>query len=296
MQGPELRDFLLQLQGELTSQELIGSRAMSLPANTEPDFRSLKRVVSLEQMIGMSHGQWLREMIEEDRLTSFFQPIINVKEDRIQGYEALLRGKEKDGSLITPNHMFHTATDANIMFQLDLAARRSAVTNASRLGIGNHSLFINFNPTSVYDPSYCLRTTVSACENLGLDPSTIVFEVTETEEVRDIKHLKGILSFYRRAGFRVALDDVGAGYASLNTLQSLEPDVIKIDRNLITDVHKDTFRQNIVEHLVSIAKRQGIQVLAEGIEQQVEFDTLKHYGIDFAQGFLFGKPSDQLVN
>lgn len=294
MPGASLRAFLLELRGELSSQELAGSRTMTLPSGAEPDFRSLKRVVSLEQLVGMSHGAWLRELIEEDRLTSWFQPIVDARSQETIGFEALLRGLEKDGSLLSPGHMFDTAADANIMFQLDLAARRSAVENASKLDIGNRWLFVNFNPTSVYDPSYCLRTTVSACEQLGPDPGSIVFEVTETEKVSDMTHLKGILAFYRKAGFRVALDDVGAGYAGLNTLQRLEPDVIKIDRDLIIGIDKSDLSQTIVQHLVEIGRTQGITVLAEGIETQAELDIVTGFGVDLLQGFHFGRPSADL--
>jgi EAL domain-containing protein (putative c-di-GMP-specific phosphodiesterase class I) len=149
--------------------------------------------------------------------------------------------------------------------------------------------------TAICDPSYCLRITVSACENAGLQPSSIVFEVTETDLVTDVRHLRGILAFYRKAGFRVALDDLGAGYAGLNLLKDLEPDIIKIDRHLITDIDTDTFKQNIVEHLISLAHKQQIKVVAEGIETQGEYTKLKAMGADLLQGYYLARPQAELI-
>lgn len=287
--------LMLQLRGVLTERELSGSKAMSVPKGTTSGFEHLHRVVPLDRLIGMSQGEWLKDLIEEDRFTSFFQPIVHTETQAIYGYEALFRGLEADGSPINAGHIFQTAENAGMLFQVDLAGRRSAVDQAAHQGIGSAMLFINFNPTAIYDPAYCLRTTVSACNDLGLRPEQIVFEVTETEEVEDTNHLRGILAFYRDAGFMIALDDVGSGYSGLNMLADLEPDIIKIDRHLITGIESNPFKQNIVEHLVLIARRQRIKVLAEGIETEAEQAFLAGLEIDYMQGFLFGKPSKELT-
>ena len=291
----QLNSFLIQVGGVLSSQELAGTKAMTLPRGKEPDVQALGRVMTLDRLISLSHGKWLQEMIEQERYTSFFQPICNNRNRQVVGFEALFRGFETDQSAISPGHIFQTAADAGILFQVDLAARRSAVRRSAELGINNDWLFINFNPTAVYDPSYCLRTTVSYCDELGLKPEQIVFEVTETEKVEDIRHLRGILSFYRKAGFRVALDDVGAGYSGLNILQTLSPDLIKIDRHLIEDINNDPFRQNIVEHLTAMAHQQDIKVLAEGIETAAEANHLQGSSVDFVQGYYFGRPGNALT-
>ena len=291
-----LKPFLIQIGGTLTGQELRGSNALALPKGTEPDFRNLARTMTLERMVGLSGGQWLRQMIQEDRFTSFFQPIIWAETGELKGYEALFRGLEHDGSILSPGYIFDTAETAGMMFQVDLAGRRSAVQNAAKQKIGDARLFINFNPTAIYDPSYCLRTTVSACEELGLRPQQIVFEVTETDEVTDVNHLRGILSFYRKAGFRVALDDVGAGYSGLNLLRDLEPDFIKIDRYLIIDIDADEFKQNIVGHLIAMAHTLRIKVIAEGIETKAESDWLKKAGVDLVQGYYYARPNAELLS
>lgn len=282
--------LMVKLRGLLTSRELSGAKAMSVPKGTEPNMVNLHRVVSLEQLIGLSQAEWLQDMIHEDRFTSLFQPIIDAKTNALLGHEALFRGQEKSGVMLGAGPIFQAAKQAGLLFQIDLAGRRSAVETAARHSIGSSWLFINFNPTAIYDPAYCLRTTVSTCNALGLEPEQIVFEVTETEEVEDLAHLKGILSFYRDAGFKVALDDIGAGYSGLTRLADLEPDIIKIDRHLITEIETQPFKRSIVEHLTAIAHQQGIKVLAEGIETEAERDVVSEIGVDYFQGFLFGKP------
>jgi len=122
-------------------------------------------------------------------------------------------------------------------------------------------------------------------------PSDVVFELTETHRAHDKSHLKGILAFYRTAGFGIALDDVGAGWSGLNLLHELRPDYVKIDMELIRDVHEDPFKQTIVHHLLSIARAHSIGTIAEGIETQGEADWLTARDVDYLQGYLFGRPA-----
>lgn len=294
--GDDLAKFMIKLEGELTPQELAGTKALTMPTGKQPDVSTLSRVMPLEQMVGLASGAWLRELIEEDRFTSFFQPIVNVASGEIFGYEALFRGKERDDKLLSPGHIFKTAERSGILFNVDLAARRSAVERASELGLGDARLFINFNPSAIYDPAYCLRTTVSACEELGIKPSSIVFEVVETSAVDDVEHLKGILKFYRRAGFKVALDDVGAGYSSLNLLEELRPDLMKIDRHLIIDIDAQPFKQSVVSHLISLAHAEDIKVVVEGVETDAECQVLTDMKADYIQGYHIARPRPKLLS
>ncbi len=204
--------------------------------------------------------------------------------------EGLFRLRDGDGTMIPPGHVFAVASDAGLLFSLDLIARRSAVEAAARAGVRS-KVFVNFNPSSVYDPSYCLRTTAAAIQELGMRASDVVFELTETQRAHDKSHLKGILAFYRNAGFGIALDDVGAGWSGLNLLHELRPDYVKIDMDLIRGVHEDPFKQTIVHHLLTIARTHAIGTIAEGIETRGEADWLTEHGVDYLQGYLFGRPA-----
>ena len=106
-----------------------------------------------------------------------------------------------------------------------------------------------------------------------------MFEVTETHQARDINHLKGILAFYRSCGFGVALDDIGSGWSSLNMMAQLRPDYIKIDMDLVRNIHINRHKQNIVSHLIQLAHDNGVEVIAEGIESEAEAECSEKYGL-----------------
>ena len=165
-----------------------------------------------------------------------------------------------------------------------------AIYEAARLAVEGN-IFINFNPTSVYDPAYCLRSTMKAVEESGIPSERIVFEVTESEEVREGTHLKNILDFYRRGGLRVALDALGSGYASLNLLADLRPDFIKLDSGIVRDVDSDPYRAAIAGKLIELAHELEVTVVAEGVETEEQWRWLADNGADYAQGYLFARPT-----
>lgn len=183
-----------------------------------------------------------------------------------------------------------TARAAEILPNLDLAARRSAISSAARFGI-TAKLFINFAPTAIYDPRSCLRTTVGLLDELGFAHEDIVFEVIESEHVADFDHLRSILDYYREAGFRVALDDLGAGYASLGMLSELRPDYVKLDMMLTRNVDRDAYKALIAGKLLETAKGLGLLVVAEGVETPGEAAWLTAQGADFLQGYHFARPA-----
>jgi len=160
-------------------------------------------------------------------------------------------------------------------FPLDRLARQSALRQAQAEHLTGR-LFINFIPTAIYDPVFCLKTTVDLALSLGLDPDNIVFEVVESEHIDDESHLKSIVDYYRGKGYRVALDDVGSGYSSLNLLVALKPDVIKVDLKIIRNIDRQPANQAVFRALAGIAAQTGARLLAEGA-------TL-------AQGFFWGNP------
>jgi EAL domain-containing protein (putative c-di-GMP-specific phosphodiesterase class I) len=160
---------------------------------------------------------------------------------------------------------------------------------ASRLGLES-DIFINFNPTSIYDPAYCLKSTIGAIERSELSSDRVVFEITESEYVRDDRHLRNILDFYRRSGFKIALDDLGAGCSSLNLLAALRPDFVKLDARLDQDVDHGYYRAAIASKLLELAKDLAICVIAEGVETEEQWRWLSDNGADLAQGYLFARP------
>lgn len=281
----------LALEEALSGIEREDTRALLCAPQHLPSPDDLARVEPLARIVTRVRSGWLINLLEERRLTSHFQPIVHAHvPDRIYGHEALLRGVAPDGSFVSPGQLFDTARGAGLLFQLDLAARRSAIAASVQHALQG-ALFVNFAPTAIYDPQACLRSTVAAIDKAGMSRDQVVFELVETERAHDASHLRRILDYYRGAGFRIALDDVGAGYSSLNLIHLLRPDILKLDMELIRDVDKDPYKARIAANLLNVATSLGIDALAEGIETQGELDWVREHGAKFVQGYLIAKPA-----
>ncbi len=279
------------LSNGLSEMELRGCKAVLVEKNAAFGLGMLSRMQDLATLTATVSGGWLLDMMREDRLAVHFQPIVPAADPgAVFAYECLLRGLDREGALVSPGPMFEAARGAGLLFNLDRAARIKAIREASGLGLESN-IFINFNPTSIYDPASCLKSTMTAIEESGLSHERIVFEVTESEHARDDRHLRNILDFYRKSGFRIALDDLGAGYGSLNLLAALRPDFVKLDAGLIRDVDHDPYRAAIASKLLELAKALGVTVIAEGVETEEQWRWLLDNGADFVQGFFFARPA-----
>ncbi|MEI7607434.1 MAG: EAL domain-containing protein, partial [Rhodospirillaceae bacterium] len=222
--------------------------------------------------------------------TMAFQPVVDVEARRIYAYEALVRGPNGESAA----SVLSQVTD-DTLYAFDQACRVKAIGAAARFGL-DRRLSINFLPNAVYHPEACLRLTLEAAREHDFPLDLITFEFTENERIIDRDHLKAIIATYRRHGFQTALDDFGAGYAGLALLADFQPDVIKIDRVLVTGVDTDKPRQAIIAGAVKTAAMLGLTVVAEGVERREEVETLRGMGISLFQGFLFARPAlDRLL-
>jgi len=258
------------------------------------NFQSILTAKPLQRYINLFDDQDFFDIVNNESLTVHFQPIVDMSDNQIYGYETLARGVKENGSLMYPDELFRKSKQNDFNFKLDRLCRESALKTAATKKV-HQKVFINFIPTSIYDPEFCLNSTVKWAKQLEFDPSQIVFEVVETELVKDQAHLKGILEYYRAKGFKIALDDVGEGYSSLNMLIELKPDIIKIDRNIISGIDTNELKQSVYKALYHLAKEHNITVLAEGIETAYELETIKSIGVDLAQGYYFAKPTAEPI-
>ena len=213
-----------------------------------------------------------------------FQPIVDVELGGVFAYEALVRGPngESAGSILSQ-------VNERNRYYFDQAARVTAIRLASQLGIQSH-LSINFMPNAVYKPAACIRATMEAADIYGMDPNKLIFEVTEAERIADRNHLKSIFDEYRERGLKRAIDDYGEGFAGLNHLIELEPDMVKIDLNLVRGIDTHRSRQAVVRSTAVMCEEMGISLIAEGVETRAEYETLREYGIKRFQGYWFAKP------
>jgi len=219
--------------------------------------------------------------------TMAFQPIVDLVAGTIWGYEALVRGVDGSGAAT----VLAAVTEEN-RYRFDQACRVKAIELAGdKMPAGSTAkLSINFMPNAVYEPAACIRASLAAAARVGFDPKRLMFEFTENEQIVDSAHLQNIVASYQRMGFTTALDDFGAGYAGLGTLARFQPDLIKIDMELIRGIATSSARKTIVKGIVGIAAGLGVKVLAEGVETEAELLSVRAAGISLVQGYLFAKP------
>lgn len=280
------------VQAPWSDLEKAGIFILYLPPGAKLTFASSRQTKSLAQWAAVEDASFLADIIERGSLVTHFHPIWDVGQGTLHGWECLTRGLDTEGRLIPPDRLFPSAARSGMTFPLDRLARQTALRQAQRADLPGR-LFINFIPTAIYDPVFCLKTTVDLALSLGLDPDRIVFEVVETEEIEDEVHLKGIADYYRNKGFRVALDDVGSGYSSLNLLVALRPNVIKVDLKIVRNIDLEPANQAVFRALAGIAAETGAQLLAEGVETVAELDWTRANGATLAQGYLWGPPQAQ---
>ena len=213
-----------------------------------------------------------------------YQPIVDIGTRLVFAHEALVRGPAGEGAA----SVLAQVNDSN-RYRFDQACRVKAIKGAQALGIRQH-LSINFLPNAVYKPEVCIRTTLEAARAVGFPLDRIIFEVTEGERVEDGAWFAQILREYKRYGFKTAIDDFGAGYAGLKLLADFQPDIIKIDMDLVRQVDRSRPRQAIVRAVARMGEELGIAILAEGVETVDEFLALRAMGIRLMQGYLFCKP------
>lgn len=218
-----------------------------------------------------------------------YQPIVNLNTRTVFAREALVRGPNGESAA----SVLAQVNEAN-RYRFDQACRVKAIKGASELDFPE-AISINFLPNAIYKPEVCIRTTLAAAKANGFPLERIIFEVTEGERVEDGPWFAQILREYKRCGFKTAIDDFGAGYAGLKLLSDFQPDLIKIDMDLIRGVDTSRARQSIVRGLVRLCEDMDIQVIAEGIETPAERDFLYDTGIYLMQGYLFARPGFKSV-
>lgn len=277
------------LRDSFSSVEMEGIRAMYLDDGAVPTMATYLESESLGRVIAKWGAANLLEAIAERRLDAAFQPIVDLADGSVYAHEGLLRIDSTTG-IAGPMEIFDIARAADLMSSIDLAARQTIITAAARRHVASR-LFINFMPTSIYDPKTCLRSTIATLDELGFAHDRIVFEVVESEAVADVGHLRRIMNAYRAAGFRIALDDLGSGFSSLNLLHQLRPDFVKLDIGLIRDVDRDPFKAALARKLIEASRETEMRVIAEGIETAGELDWLRANGAQYGQGFFIARPA-----
>jgi EAL domain-containing protein (putative c-di-GMP-specific phosphodiesterase class I)/CheY-like chemotaxis protein len=225
----------------------------------------------------------VRQALEPGAIRPVFQPIVDLTTGEAVGFEALSRFAV--APIQPPDWWFKLAAGVGLLEDLELAAIHEAVAQIERLPRGAY-LSLNLSPD-----------TASAAEFeaalLGLERQRTVLEVTEHAEVPDYMALAEALTPFRQRGARLAVDDAGAGFASLRHILQLEPDIIKLDISITRNVDSDRSRHALASALASFGEEMGIELVAEGIETRTELEALRALGVRFGQGYFLGRPAAQ---
>jgi EAL domain-containing protein (putative c-di-GMP-specific phosphodiesterase class I) len=214
-----------------------------------------------------------------------FQPIVNIESRSVFAYEALVRGlnNEPAGTILGPLR-------GAALHQFDRAARIHAIRLAARLGI-RCALSLNFLPQTLDTLTDAITSTIDAGRDCGIDPERLIIEVTEGEIIEDHKGFAGRISAFRPSGVKLAIDDFGAGYSGLNLLSEFQPDIVKLDMNLVRNVDTQGPRQAIARATLQVCNDLGLEVVCEGVETLEEFRWFRRHGVVLYQGYLIGRPT-----
>jgi EAL domain-containing protein (putative c-di-GMP-specific phosphodiesterase class I) len=230
----------------------------------------------------------LQKILLEEKITTVYQPIIDLKKMEIYGYEALSRGPA-NSEIEAPVILFTLAEDIGLLFDLDRLCRKRSIINAKGKEPGK-KLFVNTLPNLIYDPEFSATAFVEFLNEHKIPIQDIVFEITERDAIEQFAQFKKALGHYIKEGINIAIDDVGAGYSSLEAIVEIEPKYVKIDASIIRGIHQSKVKQDILKALAQLTKSVKAETVAEGVETKEDLQILKDFGIDYAQGYYFARP------
>lgn len=236
----------------------------------------------------INYSTEFENILKNESITTLFQPIISLKNGEVIGYESLSRGP-KNSNFYSPLSLIKIAEEENKLWELELLFRKKAIEKAYSLD-KNKLLFINVDPNIIKNSKFEKEFTSCYLEKYNISPQSIIFEITERTAIEDYKKFSSILKNYTDKGYRIAIDDTGSGYSGLKTILEIKPNYIKLDIDLIKNINKDSFKQDIVKSLVSLSESTNIKLIAEGIELQEELECLVKLGVHAGQGYFLQRP------
>jgi diguanylate cyclase (GGDEF)-like protein len=234
----------------------------------------------------------LRVALQKNQFVPYFQPILRLDTDHVQGYEALIRWNHPVRGLIGPGEFLRIAEDSGNIEAIDWWMFEHSSALAARHFAGDRYLTLNVSPLHFRRPDFCSRL-LDMLQRTGLSPSRLVIEVTEGSLLDDPEGVRDILATLRKDGIGAALDDFGTGYSSLSYLHTFPLRIVKIDRSFVArlDEAGNGNSEAVVGSILALASALGVEALAEGIETDAQRATLLAMGCRFGQGYLLGRPA-----
>jgi EAL domain-containing protein (putative c-di-GMP-specific phosphodiesterase class I) len=230
----------------------------------------------------------LQDILLRERVVTAYQPIVRLQERTIMGFEALSRGPRGSG-LESAFALFDAAKSHLLEVELDRLCRKRALLSSGRIP-SNARIFVNTKPSTMRDPQFRDKALIDFLDRAQVAPSRIVIEITEQEVIENHAMFRDTMRYFTDLGMAFAVDDVGAGYSGLDTIEKLRPDYLKIDIGLVREVHASAVKRAMVKAIIALGHGIDAKVIAEGISNEEETQVLRAMGVDFGQGYHLAKP------
>ena len=231
----------------------------------------------------------LQDALNGNMLSSVFQPILDIRQQNVLGYEALVRGPV-GSSLHEPAALFAAARADDDLLRLSLVCIQAALQAFSAQKLAG-KLFVNISPRLLTLPAFQRERPFDCLAQLNLTPERIVIELTEDDPVRDFELVHDALLHYRATGFQIAMDDMGQGFSSLRLWSALKPEYVKADKHFVTGIARDPVKLQFLKAMQALAESAGSAIIAEGIESADDLRLVRELGIAYGQGYLIGTPT-----
>ena len=242
---------------------------------------ALADATSEQEQLVRQRARKLRTIVTAKRISTLYQPIVDLVSGAPIGYEALSRGPK--GEFESPDVLFRIAYEADLVLKLDAVCRENAVHAIRKLGTGQ-MLFINMEPGSIFHPR--LMASIPAGQ-----ASRVVFEITEHAAISDFQTFRQAAQIVKQSGFKLAIDDVGSAYSGLRIISMIEPDFIKLDMELTREAQHNRVKMELLKAIAGFSTDAGIPMIVEGIETQEELDAVSRLGVRLVQGYFMGRPA-----
>lgn len=231
----------------------------------------------------------LKEAIKEDRLVPFFQPIINIRTKKVEKYEVLMRIRDEENYL-NPYPFIRIAEKNDLIETVDLKILEKALCYKSKIDKENKLVFaFNLSVKEIDNIDY-LNKANSIIDKYNIKHENIIFEITETENIKDFKKFASIINKCKKNNYRFSIDDFGTGFSSMDYFKKLDVNYLKIDGSFIKDINSKQENLYIVQAIVNMAKAFNVKTVAEFVEDKETLDTIEKLGVDLSQGYYTGRP------
>ena len=257
--------------------------------NKKENFILANNLATLEQEKAKKNMQtisMIKDALKASRIVSYFQPIIDNTTQKTVKYESLVRLIDNEGKVLSPFFFLDIAKKSNYYLKItDVVLEHSF----SMLYHCDADISINLSALDIEQKNMCQKI-ITLLEKHKEQAHRIVFELLEDEKIKDFKIVKKFITTIKEYGVKIAIDDFGTGYSNFERLLEYQPDILKIDGCLIRDIVTSSYSNSVVKSIVTFAKEQNLQTVAEFIEDEEIFNIVKSLGVDFSQGYYFGKP------